>query len=109
MCKMEPAIALHTCLPCMAGTLQGAFVDIPETSQAIFPCIVKNTEAVHASCLRFFSCDGYPKLLVVSPKSTVGWNRGLTEILQNQLWDGIVGYSIKKWYKNQAIELLSVA
>ena len=40
---------------------------------------------------------GYPKLLVVSPKSTVGWNRGLTEILQNQLWDGIVGYSIKKW------------
>ena len=52
---------------------------------------------------------GYPKLLVVSPKSTVGWNRGLTEILQNQLWDGIVGYSIKKWYKNQAIELLSVA
>lgn len=40
---------------------------------------------------------GYPKLLVVSPKSTVGWNRGLTEIFQNQLWDGIVGYSIKKW------------
>ena len=40
---------------------------------------------------------GYPKLLVVSPKTTVGWIRGLTEILQNQLWDGIVGYSIKKW------------
>ena len=47
--------------------------------------------------LRTVENPGYPKLLVVSPKSTVGWNRGLTEILQNQLWDGIVGYSIKKW------------
>ena len=74
----------------------------------------KNVNDWHTSCnqpnnLVFFACNqteytentrllsGYPKLLVVSPKTTVGWIRGLTEILQNQLWDGIVGYSIKKW------------
>ena len=31
-CKTESVIPLHTCLPCMAGTLQGAFVVIPEIS-----------------------------------------------------------------------------
>ena len=35
-CKTEPAIPLHTCLPCVAGASQGAFVDIPEISQTIF-------------------------------------------------------------------------
>ena len=54
-------------------------------------------EAIILVCILCVTVFGYPKLLVVSPKSTVGWNRGLTEILQNQLWDGIVGYSIKKW------------
>ena len=43
VCKTEPAIPLHTCLPCMAGASQGAFVNIPEISQAIFPCIIKNS------------------------------------------------------------------
>ena len=32
VCKTEPAIPLHTCLPCMAGASQGAFVVIPEIS-----------------------------------------------------------------------------
>ena len=53
--------------------------------------------AIDEETLEAYGNFGYPKLLVVSPKSTVGWNRGLTEIFQNQLWDGIVGYSIKKW------------
>ena len=40
-CKTEPAIPLHTCLPCMAGASQGAFVDIPEISLCDISYIIK--------------------------------------------------------------------
>ena len=46
VCKTEPAISLHACLPCVAGAPQGAFVDIPEISQTIFPCIIKKRDKI---------------------------------------------------------------
>ena len=39
--KTEPEISLHTCLPCMAGTLQGAFVVIPAISLCDVAYIIK--------------------------------------------------------------------
>ncbi len=44
-CKMESVIPLHTCLPCMAGTLQGAFVVIPEISHGDISFIIRKCEA----------------------------------------------------------------
>ena len=53
--KTESAIPLHTCLPCMAGTSQGAFVVTLEASQAISPASYIIREKV-GSCE--FSSEG---------------------------------------------------
>ena len=39
--KTEPVIPLHTCLPCMAGVSQGAFIVMQEISRSDISCIDK--------------------------------------------------------------------